>query len=63
MHGRAYDDYRVGNGIEEAIKSYPMAFFGYADFKKKRVGFPLYIFKVVWHLALTTSAIFLILIL
>jgi hypothetical protein len=38
MHGRAYDDYRVG--IEEAIKSNIRAFFGYVDLKKKRVGYP-----------------------
>jgi hypothetical protein len=36
MHGRAYDDYRVG--IEEAIKSDPKTFFGYVDLKKNRVG-------------------------
>jgi hypothetical protein len=38
MHGRAYDDYRVGN--EEAIESDPKTFFGYVDLKKKRVGYP-----------------------
>jgi hypothetical protein len=37
MHGRAYDDYRVG--IEEAIKIDPETFFGYGDLKKKRVGY------------------------
>jgi hypothetical protein len=35
MHGRAWDNYRVG--IEEAIKSEPKTFFGYVDLKKKRV--------------------------
>jgi hypothetical protein len=35
MHGRIYDDYRVG--IQEAIKSDPRAFFGYMDLKKKHV--------------------------
>jgi hypothetical protein len=35
MHGRAYDDYRVG--IEEAIKNDPKIFFLYVDLKKKRV--------------------------
>jgi hypothetical protein len=39
MHGRAYDDYRVG--IEELFKSDPKTFFGYVDSKKKRVGYPL----------------------
>jgi hypothetical protein len=39
MHGRTYDDYRVG--IEEAIKSDPRAFFGYVDLEKKSVGYPL----------------------
>jgi hypothetical protein len=39
---------------EEAIKSDPKAFFGYVDLKKKRV------LMVVWHLALTTSSIFLL---
>jgi hypothetical protein len=34
MHGRAYDDYRVG------IKGDPKTFFGYVDLKKKRVGYP-----------------------
>jgi hypothetical protein len=29
MHGRAYDDYRVG--IEEAIKNDPKTFFGYVE--------------------------------
>jgi hypothetical protein len=38
MHGRAYDDYRVG--IEEAIKSDPKTIFGYVDLKKKHVGYP-----------------------
>jgi hypothetical protein len=38
MHGRAYDDYRVG--IEEAIKSELKTFFGYVDLMKKRVGCP-----------------------
>jgi hypothetical protein len=37
MHGRAYDDYRVG--IEEAIKSDPKTFFGYVDLKEKHVGY------------------------
>jgi hypothetical protein len=38
MHGRAYDDYRVG--IEEMIKSDPKTFFGYVDLKEKHVGYP-----------------------
>jgi hypothetical protein len=38
MHGRAYDDNRVG--IEEVINSDPKTFFGYVDLKKKRVGYP-----------------------
>jgi hypothetical protein len=38
MHGRAYDDYRVG--IEDAIKSDPKTFFGSVDLKQKRVGYP-----------------------
>jgi hypothetical protein len=38
MHGRAYDDYRVG--IEEAIKSDPKPFFGHVDLKKNRVCYP-----------------------
>jgi hypothetical protein len=37
MHGRAYDNYRVG--IEEAIKSDPKTFFGCGDLKDKRVGY------------------------
>jgi hypothetical protein len=36
MHGRAYDDYRVG--IEETIKK-PQRPFGYVNFKEKRVGY------------------------
>jgi hypothetical protein len=38
MHGRAYDDYRVG--IEEAIKIEPKTCFGYVDLKKKRISYP-----------------------
>jgi hypothetical protein len=38
MHGRAYDDNRVG--IEEVIKSDPKTFYGCVDLKKKRVGYP-----------------------
>jgi hypothetical protein len=38
MHGRAYNDYRVG--IKEVIKSDPKTFFGYVNLKKKRVGYP-----------------------
>jgi hypothetical protein len=59
VHGRAYGDYRVG--IEEAIKSNPRAFFGYVDLKKTELAIrQLCISKVVWNLALTTSAIFLL---
>jgi hypothetical protein len=38
MHGRAYDNYRVG--IEEAIKNDPKTFFVNVDLKKKHVGYP-----------------------
>jgi hypothetical protein len=38
MHARAYDDYCVEIG--KAIKSDPKTFFGYLDWKKKRVGYP-----------------------
>jgi hypothetical protein len=54
MHGGAYDDYSVGN--EEATINDPKTFFGYVDLKKKR---QLCILKVVWHLVLKKSAIFL----
>jgi hypothetical protein len=39
MVGRAYDDYRAR--IKEVIKNDTKTFFGYADLKKKRVGYPL----------------------
>jgi DNA polymerase III psi subunit len=55
MHGRVYYDYRVG--IEKAIKSDPRAFL----VKKRALATrQLCISKVVKHLALTTSAIFLL---
>jgi hypothetical protein len=40
MHGRAYDDYRVG--IEEAIKSDPKSFFGYMDLNEKDLHITTY---------------------
>jgi hypothetical protein len=50
MRGRAYDDNPAG--IEEAIKSNPRAF--------ALATRHLYILKVVWHLALTISELFLL---